>query len=204
MYVTNLRITDVVQSEVLNDLSHQVVLFLLVELQLETGSEGQGFGNSEVREQDIVLHDVSSVAGERFLVDGHAVVENYLSRYLGFVSQTDSVSKDIQQRSLSGSGRTHDVGGLAGSGVSRGFLNDLLASEAHSGVSLLLFGGFDFHFKAHFVEGKFDWVGTILLGVFNQLCEVNGSSVGQGIGTDLSVRALRLVSSDFLNSLSSF
>jgi len=156
--VTNTRVLDVVKSQVLNDIVDVLVLLLFAPLQLQTGRKCKGLVHGEVREQDIVLHNVGGVSGECLLVNGDAVVKQNISRYLCLVDQSDTIGKDIQQRSLSSSRSTHDVGGLAGGSITRAFFADLLALDTATCLGLLCLGAGDLDLEEDLGEGNLDGV----------------------------------------------
>jgi hypothetical protein len=126
--------------------------------QLETGSKSEGLLHSEVGEENIVLHNIGTIAGKSLLVKRHLVVENNGTRDGSLVDHLNTIGQDVKEGSFSSTGGTHDVGSLTGRSETGGSLDDLLATVLHTSGGDLFFALSHFDLEADVVPGELDGV----------------------------------------------
>ena len=96
MHVTNLTFRDMGHAELGDDLSHKFVLLFMRDLKLETSGECESLTDSEGREENIVLHNVSSKLLEGLFVNRDLVVEKDVAGERGACRRSHSISQNIQ------------------------------------------------------------------------------------------------------------
>jgi len=114
---TDLGVLHVVETEFSDDLDDEFVLNIVSCGKSKTGRKGESLLGCEVREQNIVLHDVRGVTGIGVLVDWHNIVEHNFTLELGLVDEGDTIRENVKERSFTSTGGTHDVGSDTGSCV---------------------------------------------------------------------------------------
>ena len=95
MNTTNLTVLNMEQTQLSYDTNHIGILFHFRRRQLKASRESHSLNNREVREEDIVLHHVSSIAGESILNHGHYIVEHDIARKGSFIDQSNTIRENV-------------------------------------------------------------------------------------------------------------
>jgi hypothetical protein len=95
MNTTNLTVLDVEKTQLSDDTNDISVLFLIRGRQLEARRESHSLNNRKVREEDIVLHHVSGVAGESVLNHRHYIVEHDVTGKGSLIDQSNTIRKNV-------------------------------------------------------------------------------------------------------------
>ena len=95
MNTTNLTVLDVEKTQLSDDTNDICVLFLIRGRQLEASRESHSLNNRKVREEYIVLHHVSGVAGESVLNHRYHIVKHDVTGKGSFIDQSNTIRKNV-------------------------------------------------------------------------------------------------------------
>ena len=95
MNTTNLTVLDVEKTQLSDDTNDISVLFLIRGRQLEARRESHSLNNRQVREEDIVLHHVSGVAGESVLNHRYHIVKHDVTGKGSLIDQSNTIRKNV-------------------------------------------------------------------------------------------------------------
>jgi len=113
------------ETELVEEVVNALILLLNAALELESGGKSEGLLDSEVLEDDVILHNVRGVLGESLRVQGVSVVEHDLSTQHGSLGSLDSVTEYVKERCFTGTRGSHDEAVLAGQCHTRHLLEDV-------------------------------------------------------------------------------
>ena len=112
--------------ELVNDLAYSVILILSWATQFQSCCELKCFLHREVFKENISLHDVSTVSGERFGRQRLEIIQKQLATQFCSTIYSYSPAKCVQQCCLSSSWRTHDEMRLPWKSITRHFLENVV------------------------------------------------------------------------------
>lgn len=114
MNTTDLGVLHVVETEFSDDLDDEFVLLVMLSSESKTSRKSKSLQCCEVREQNIVLHHVSSVTGIGVLINWHNIVEHNFTLELSLIDEGNTIRENIEQGSFTSTGGTHNVGSDTG------------------------------------------------------------------------------------------
>jgi hypothetical protein len=112
--VSNLLVCAVLKSKVVDELLNAPILLFVGDGKLQARCERESLTDGEASKEDIFLLDVRSESGKGVFVHWDLVVEQDVSGDLCLIWDWNSVSQNIQERGFTGSGSSHNEGGLSG------------------------------------------------------------------------------------------
>ena len=90
------------QTKVIDKVLHALILLLLAAAELETRSKSQRLLDSEVGEDNIILHHIAGVVAEELCIQVVLLVEGDLAVDAHAVLQHDSVREQVEEGSFAG------------------------------------------------------------------------------------------------------
>lgn len=149
--ITNLRVSQMHKTELSLNGTHQSVLLVLGSGKLKTSREGKCLTHGEMREENIVLHNISGVSSVGLLIEGNFIVKKNSSRDSSLVDKLDAIRQDIQEGGLTSTGSAHNVSSLTGGSETSCALDNLLATVLLTINLHFILGLLDLDFEANVV-----------------------------------------------------